>query len=115
MTLGWRNAARNSRDGFVHAITQRSIRQETIVLALGTLVAPFVAADARHAVLLIAAVLLVLIVELLNNGIEAVCDRVTVERDPLIKIAKDSGSAAVTLSIVLGLLLWAEAAWSALA
>lgn len=115
MSLGWLNAARNSRDGFLHALKQRSIRQELIALVLAVLVAPWLAADARHAVLLIAAVLVVVIVELLNNGIEAVCDRVTTERDPLIKIAKDSGSAAVTLAIAIALLFWLEALWSAMA
>jgi diacylglycerol kinase (ATP) len=49
---------------------------------------------------------LVLIVELINSAIEATVDRVSLERHPLSKNAKDLGSAAVFLA-----LLFAAAAW----
>jgi diacylglycerol kinase (ATP) len=62
-------------------------------------------------VLLAGTVLLVLIVELLNSGIEAVVDRVSYDHHELSKRAKDYGSAAVLLSLLLcggtwGTLLW---------
>jgi diacylglycerol kinase (ATP) len=56
--------------------------------------------------LLTGCVLLVLIVELLNTGIEFAIDRIGLERHPLSKKAKDVGSAAVLLSV-----LWAGGVW----
>ena len=50
--------------------------------------------------------LLVLIVELLNSAVEAVVDRVGLERHPLSGLAKDIGSAAVLLSFVLLAVTW---------
>ena len=56
--------------------------------------------------LLIASLLLVVIVELLNSGIEAVVDRVGDEPHALSGRAKDLGSAAVFLALVLVLVVW---------
>jgi diacylglycerol kinase (ATP) len=61
--------------------------------------------------LLIGSCLLVLIVELLNSGIEAVVDRVGAEHHQLSGQAKDLGSAAVLLSLLLVLLIWSLIAW----
>jgi diacylglycerol kinase (ATP) len=61
--------------------------------------------------LLASSVLLVLIVELLNSGIEAAIDRIGLERHPLSKRAKDMGSAAVFLSLVIAGGTWAAALW----
>ena len=61
--------------------------------------------------LLVGAVLLVMIVELLNSGIEAAIDRVSFELHDLSKRAKDLASAAVFLSLVLCTCLWAAALW----
>lgn len=55
---------------------------------------------------LCASLLLVLIVELLNSAIEAAIDRIGLELHPLSKKAKDLGSAAVLLSLLLCLLTW---------
>jgi diacylglycerol kinase (ATP) len=57
-------------------------------------------------VLLVGSVLALLIVELLNTGIEVVVDRIGVERHPLSGFAKDVGSAAVLCAIVLLILTW---------
>ena len=114
MLASWLQASRNSLDGFAHALrNERPVRQEAIVLAAALLVVPFVAEDWRHGSTLIGVLLLVIAIELLNNGIEAVCDLVSPERHPLVKIAKDSGSAAVTIAIVIALMFWVEAVWSA--
>ena len=61
--------------------------------------------------LLVGSVLLVLIVELLNTGIEAAIDRIGPERHALSKRAKDMGSAAVFLSLLLAGGVWAAALW----
>ena len=55
---------------------------------------------------LIAPVILVLIVELLNSALEAIVDRGGLARDRLAAMAKDMGSAAVLLSLVLLLSVW---------
>ena len=61
--------------------------------------------------LLAGSVLLVLIVELLNSGIEASIDRIGLEWHALSKRAKDMGSAAVLLSLLLCTAIWAGALW----
>ena len=57
--------------------------------------------------LMIASVLLVLVVELINSAIEAVVDRVSLDRHHLSKRAKDVGSAAVLLALLNVLTVWA--------
>jgi len=57
--------------------------------------------------LLAGALLQVLIVELLNTGIEVVVDRISVERHALSGLAKDLGSAAVMISLLLAVTIWA--------
>jgi diacylglycerol kinase (ATP) len=61
--------------------------------------------------LLIGSCLLVLIVELLNSGVEAVVDRVGEEPHRLSGRAKDLGSAAVFMSLALVLVVWGLIAW----
>ena len=61
--------------------------------------------------LLAGSVLLVLIVELLNSGIEAAIDRMGPEWHALSKKAKDMGSAAVLLSLLLCMGIWLAALW----
>ena len=56
---------------------------------------------------LVTSVLFVLVVELLNSGIEAVVDRVGDEPHKLSGRAKDMGSAAVLISVVMTALIWA--------
>ena len=67
--------------------------------------------SAFRAELGVAAVLLVLIVELLNSAIEAAIDRVSYELHDLSKRAKDIASAAVFLALVLCAGIWGAALW----
>ncbi len=57
--------------------------------------------------LMIGSVLMVLVVELLNSAIEAVVDRVSLENHRLAKRAKDIGSAAVLVSLLMVAVVWA--------
>lgn len=57
--------------------------------------------------LLILTVGLVLIVEAVNTAIEKTVDRIGLERNPLSGIAKDVGSAAVLISFLLAVVIWA--------
>ena len=58
-------------------------------------------------VLLVGSVLFVMIVELLNTGIEVVVDRISHERHHLSGFAKDLGSSAVLLALLLAAITWA--------
>ncbi len=86
---------------------EAAFRQEVYAGLPLLLIAPFVAAQRWQAALMIGAILLVWIVELLNSGLEALCDSVSRELHPLLGRAKDLGSAAVLLSIVNAVLVWA--------
>jgi diacylglycerol kinase (ATP) len=88
---------------------ESAFRQESWLAAVLLPAAFWVAADWIEAALLAGTVLVVLIVELLNSGIEAVVDRVSFELHDLSKRAKDYGSAAVGLSLVLCGSVWAAA------
>lgn len=64
--------------------------------------------------LLIGSWLVVMIVEILNTAIEATVDRIGDEHHTLSGQAKDMGSAAVFLSLVLAALAWGTVAWQRL-
>jgi len=57
--------------------------------------------------LLVGPIFVILIVELLNSGIEATVDRIGLERHQLSGLAKDLGSAAVFSSVALLAVVWA--------
>lgn len=57
--------------------------------------------------LLTGSLLLVLLVELLNSGLEAVVDRIGIQQHALSGRAKDLGSAAVFIALLNALLVWA--------
>jgi diacylglycerol kinase (ATP) len=67
--------------------------------------------DSATRALMIGSVLLVLVVELLNTGIEAAIDRVSTEWHELSKRAKDMGSAAVLVSLLNAALIWGVILW----
>ena len=86
---------------------ESAFRQEA-ALALVMLPAAFWLGQTwMEVALLVTVVMLVLIVELLNSGIEAVVDRVSLDLHELSKRAKDFGSAAVHLSLLLCGGVWA--------
>lgn len=88
---------------------ESAFRQE-VALAVVLLPATYwVATNWIEAALLAGSVLLVLIVELLNSAIESTVDRISLEQHPLAKQAKDAGSAAVMLALVLCGGIWCAA------
>ncbi|MDB5572400.1 MAG: diacylglycerol kinase [Hyphomicrobiales bacterium] len=100
----------NTCAGLSHAVrTERAVRQETLVLLMAVPLAYLVGAGPWQRVALVASVLLVMAVELLNTCIEKLCDHVTPERHPTIKIVKDMGSAAVFCAICVAGLIWLAA------
>ena len=86
---------------------EHAFRQELVLFIIGTVVALVLRVSAFEKLVLIAVLTLVLIVELINSAIEAVVDRVSLERHPLSKNAKDFGSAAVLLACLLAAATWA--------
>jgi len=98
----------NSCDGLADAWQNESaFRQELLLAAVLIPVALLVHVTPAERALLVASVLLVLVVELLNTGVEAAIDRISFERHLLSKRAKDIGSAAVLVTLVLLAVVWA--------
>lgn len=91
---------------------ESAFRQETLLCAVLIPTAFWLGQTAVERSLLIGSCLLVLIVELLNSGVEAVVDRVGEEQHRLSGRAKDLGSAAVFVSLALVLVVWSLIAWS---
>jgi diacylglycerol kinase (ATP) len=101
------NALRYSLDGFAAAYRHEdAFRQETLLAVVLIPLALFLPATAIGKALMIGSVILVLIVELLNSAVEAVVDRVSLERHHLAKRAKDIGSAAVLLALINVVATW---------
>jgi diacylglycerol kinase (ATP) len=88
-------------------LCEDAFRQEVILAALLIPAAFLLPVTWMGRGLMIASVLLVLVVELLNSAIEAVVDRVSLENHRLAKRAKDIGSAAVLVSLILVMFVWA--------
>lgn len=100
-------AARYSLDGLRSAFgSEEAFRLEVLVFVIFTPVALWLGETAIEKVLLIASLLLLMIVELLNTAVEAVVNRVGSEYHDLSRKAKDIGSAAVLLAMILVALVW---------
>ncbi|MBP1208137.1 diacylglycerol kinase (ATP) [Duganella sp. 1411] len=85
---------------------EHAFRQELALFVVGALIALVLKISAFEKLVLIAVLVLVLIVELINSALEAVVDRISLERHPLSKNAKDFGSAAVLLTCLLAAATW---------
>lgn len=83
-----------------------AFRQELLLAAFLLPLGVWLGASGVEKALLSGVVLLVLIVELLNSGIEAIVDKASPETHELAKQAKDMGSAAVLISLTLAALVW---------
>lgn len=108
-------AAGHSAAGLVGGYRGESaFRQEVWTAAVMAPLAFWIGRGWVEIALLLGTVMLVLIVELLNSGIEAVVDRVSYDWHELSKRAKDLASAAVLLSLVLCGGVWFTALWQRL-
>ena len=94
---------------------ETAFRQEALTALVLIPTAFWLAQSWIETVLLAGTVMLVLIVELLNTGIEAAIDRIGPEWHELSKRAKDMGSAAVLLSLLLCSSTWLLALYARLA
>ncbi len=100
-------AAYYSYKGLSQAVRHEAAFQQEAIAALVLIPVTFwLDVSVVERILLIGSVVLVMIVELLNTGIEAVVDRTGLEHHELSGQAKDMGSAAVMVSIALGFFIW---------
>jgi diacylglycerol kinase (ATP) len=115
-------ALRYSIAGFRHATRHEAAFQQEVLLFLLLLpAAVLLPVPTLDRLVIVLSMLFVIVVELLNSAIEATVDRISAERHPLAGQAKDMGSAAVFVALVMSLLCWAViagpviAAWLATA
>lgn len=100
-------AAQYALCGLCYAFArERAFRQECLLFLLFFIVSFFLANTMIEFLLLNGALFLILITELLNTAIEKTLDRISTDKNPYTKIAKDVSSAAVFLSLVLGAGTW---------
>lgn len=85
---------------------EAAFRQEVLLAVILIPAGLWLGQSGVERALLVGVVLLVLVVELLNSGIEAVVDRFGGEHHELSGLAKDMGSAAVLLSLVMLGVIW---------
>lgn len=107
LTRAW-HAAKNSWCGIVYAFQEESaFRQELFLLIVLSPITFFLPISPLEKCALIASLIMVLVVELLNSSVEAAIDRISFDHHDLSKRAKDFGSAAVMLALLISALLWA--------
>lgn len=101
------NATGYSLAGLKAAFTGEAAFRQLVVLNLVLLpIAAMLSVTSAERALLIAVCLLSLIIELFNSAIEAVVDRISLERHPLSKNAKDMGSAAQMIGLLIIAVTW---------
>jgi diacylglycerol kinase (ATP) len=102
------HAAKNSWRGLVFAFKEESaFRQELTLFVLLTPIALVLPVSLFEKAVLICSLVLVMAIELLNSSVEAAIDRISFEHHDLSKRAKDFGSAAVMLALLISFILWA--------
>lgn len=100
-------AAYYSYRGLLQATKHEAAFQQEVLIAIILIPAAFfLDVTIVERILLVAAVVFVMVVELLNTAIEAVVDRIGYEHHVLAGQAKDLGSAAVFVSIFLAIFVW---------
>ena len=101
------HAAKNSWHGLIFAYKEESaFRQELVLLVILTPVALLLSVSLVEKALMIGSLLMVLVIELLNSSVEAAIDRISFEHHDLSKRAKDFGSAAVMLALLIAFIIW---------
>jgi diacylglycerol kinase (ATP) len=101
------NAFHYSLDGLKAAWRHEdAFRQEAVLGAFLIPVGLWLGESGVEKALLVGSVVFALIVEILNSAIEATVDRISLEDHELAKRAKDLGSAAVLLALLLTLIVW---------
>lgn len=101
------NATKFSLSGLIEAFRRESaFRQELALLALLTIPGWLIARTPVDFVILMGTAALVLVVELLNSAVEAAIDRMGTDHHEMSRLAKDYGSAAVMVSLLIVAAVW---------
>ena len=101
------SALRYSRQGLYYAIRhEAAFRQELMLCCVLVPLALWLPLVLVEKLLLLGSMVLVLVAEIINSAIEAVVDRVSLDRHPLAGRAKDMGSAAVFIALLWSAVLW---------
>jgi diacylglycerol kinase (ATP) len=101
------NALHYSMDGFKAAYEHEdAFRQEILLAIVAVPLGFYLGRNGVERALLVASVLLVIVIELLNSAVEATVDRISLEDHRLAKRAKDIGSAAVLVSLIMLAMVW---------
>ncbi len=102
------HAAKNSWHGLIFAYQEKSaFRQELVLLLVLSPIAILLPVGLFEKALMICSLIMVLVIELLNSSVEAAIDRISFEHHDLSKRAKDFGSAAVMLALLIAFVIWA--------
>ncbi|MBS0849819.1 diacylglycerol kinase [Citrobacter sp. JGM124] len=91
---------------------EAAFRQEGIMVLAAIVIACWLDVDPVTRILLIGSVVLVMIVEIINSAIEAIVDRVGTDYHELSGRAKDMGSAAVLIALILAAVTWGTLLWA---
>ena len=106
------NALKYTWDGLKAAAQhEEAFKQELLVVVPLSILAWFIPVSVVERALLFSVLQLILIVELINSAIEANTDHISLARHPLAKRAKDMGSAAVFLTILIATVTWSAVLW----
>ncbi|MBL4630590.1 MAG: diacylglycerol kinase [Paraglaciecola sp.] len=97
----------NSQRAFTWLFKNESaFRQEVLLLCLAIPISFLFNITFKEQVILILAIVFIIFTEVINTAIEAVVDRVGLEIHPLSGLAKDLGSAAVLISLIVATSIW---------
>jgi diacylglycerol kinase (ATP) len=91
---------------------EKAVQQELILFILSIPLAAILAPSGLSFLLMTGSVLFLIMIEVLNTGIEAACDAVSRDFHREIQIAKDCGSLAVLISIILVATVWFYTLWT---
>jgi diacylglycerol kinase (ATP) len=93
------------KSAFTH---EAAFRQELLLAAIFMPLAFYLHVSQLERIILIFPIFLVIIIEIINSAIEAVVDRISTEQHELAGRAKDLGSAAVLIALLLTAYIWIE-------
>jgi|TARA_B110000261_G_scaffold48508_1_gene57092 diacylglycerol kinase (ATP) len=100
-------ALNNSFEGLKATFKNEEAFRREIFLALILIPVAFYTGDTTvEKILLVSSLILLIVIELINTGIEVIIDRVSLDKNELSKLAKDVGSAAVLIAFLNCFIVW---------
>lgn len=100
-------AAKYTADGIKSLwLREEAFRQELLLVIVLMPIIFFLTISGAVKLILISLLLLILVIETINSAIETIIDRISLEINPESRIAKDLGSAAVGITLLMNLIAW---------